>query len=104
MSSFPIRLLATAEADNTLLVKTLIQHPNHNGLGRTPEGEPIPPHHLTEVVLSVNGEPRTTLKAGSGLAANPLFGWRVAGRPGDSVSVGWRDNLGNQGCAAIVVR
>lgn len=103
MSSIPVRLLASAQSDDTLLVKALIKHPNDNGLGRTPDGQPIPPHHLTEVVVTVNGEPVVTLYSGSGIAAEPLFGWRITGKAGDTVGVRWRDNLGNQGGTETVV-
>lgn len=102
MNSYPIRLLVKPETEGTLLIKAMIRHPNDNGFGRTAEGEPIPAHYLTEVTVSVNSETVATLHSGSGLAADPLFGWRVNGRAGDTVRIGWQDNLGNQGSAASV--
>lgn len=68
MADTTFRLQAKRVADGAVLVKALIRHPNHNGLGRTADGEPIPPHHLTEVVVAVNGEPVVTLHTGSGIA------------------------------------
>lgn len=100
----PLRLIATAQDDGTLLVKAMIRHPNHNGLGRTPEGEPIPPHHLTEVTVALNGDTVMTLFAGSGLAADPLLGWRIAGQAGDTVAVTWRDTRNNEGQAETVAK
>lgn len=57
MADTTFRLQAKRVADGAVLVKALIRHPNHNGLGRTADGEPIPPHHLTEVVVAATGEP-----------------------------------------------
>ncbi|MBY0431197.1 MAG: thiosulfate oxidation carrier complex protein SoxZ [Rhodospirillales bacterium] len=104
MSTIPMRLIATAQDDGTLLVKALIRHPNHNGFGRDAEGQPIPAHHLTEVVVAVNGEPVVTLYSGSGLAADPLLGWHISGRAGDRISVTWRDNQKNEGQAETQAR
>jgi thiosulfate oxidation carrier complex protein SoxZ len=103
MSENTFRLQAKRTADGTVLVKALIRHPNHNGLGRTAEGEPIAPHHLTEVVVSVNDQPAVTLHAGSGIAANPLLGWKLDARAGDRVAVAWVDNLDERGRAETVV-
>ena len=53
-------------------------------------------HYLTEISLSINGEVVAKVLTGSGVATDPLFGWRIAGvQRGDTVTVAWRDNLGN---------
>lgn len=106
MSKITMRLIATALEDDpeTLQVKALIRHPNNNGLGRNADGSPIGAHHLTEVSLRVNDEHVLTLFSGSGLAADPLFGWRVAGKAGDPVVVTWRDNKGDEGEGKTVAR
>lgn len=103
MADTTFRLQAKRVADGAVLVKALIRHPNHNGLGRTADGEPIPPHHLTEVVVAVNGEPVVTLHTGSGIAANPLLGWKLTAATGDRVSVAWLDNLDERGRAETTV-
>lgn len=103
MAENTFRLQAKRVADGIALVKALIRHPNHNGLGRTADGEPIPPHHLTEVVVAINDEPVLTLHTGSGIAANPLLGWKLAAREGDRVSVAWLDNLDERGRAETTV-
>jgi thiosulfate oxidation carrier complex protein SoxZ len=103
MSQQSFRLQAKRVGDGAVLVKALIRHPNHNGLGRTAEGEPIPPHHLTEVVVAVNDQPVLTVHTGSGIAANPLLGWKIQAREGDRVSVAWTDNLDEQGRAETIV-
>ncbi|HLO78467.1 MAG TPA: thiosulfate oxidation carrier complex protein SoxZ [Magnetospirillum sp.] len=103
MANNSFRLQAKRQADGVVLVKALIRHPNDNGLGRTAEGQPIPPHHLTQVVVSVNDQPVATLHSGSGLAANPLLGWKINARDGDRIAVSWLDNLDETGRAETIV-
>lgn len=103
MSENTFRLQARRQPDGVVLVKALIRHPNDNGLNRTAAGEPIPPHHLTEVVVSINDTPVVTLHSGSGLAANPLLGWKLNANAGDRIAVSWRDNLDQTARAETVV-
>lgn len=103
MSEQTFRLQAKRIGDGIVLVKALIRHPNHNGLGRTAEGAPIPPHHLTELVVALNDQPLVTQHTGSGIAANPLLGWKIIAREGDRVSVAWTDNLDERGRAETTV-
>lgn len=103
MTEQTFRLQAKRLGDGVVLVKALIRHPNHNGLNRTAEGDPIPPHHLTEVVVAVNDQPLLIVHTGSGIAANPLLGWKINAREGDRVSVAWTDNLDERGRAVTTV-
>lgn len=103
MADNTFRLQAKRIGDGIVQVKALIRHPNHNGLGRTAEGEPIAPHHLTEVTVAVNDQPLLTVHTGSGIAANPLLGWKINAGEGDRVSVAWTDNLDESGRAEVTV-
>jgi sulfur-oxidizing protein SoxZ len=103
MTERTFRLQAKRIGDGIVLVKALIRHPNHNGLGRTAEGEPIPPHHLNTVEVAVNDRPLLAVHTGSGIAANPLLGWKINAREGDRISVAWIDNLDERGRAETVV-
>ncbi|MBC7953064.1 MAG: thiosulfate oxidation carrier complex protein SoxZ [Rhodospirillaceae bacterium] len=103
MSTHAMRLIATRQENDIVLVKALIRHANHNGLGRTESGEPISPHHLVEIVVTRNDEPVVTIYTGSGIAADPLFGWRIVANSGDRISVSWRDSLAMNGRAETVL-
>jgi sulfur-oxidizing protein SoxZ len=93
---FPIRMRASLDGD-TALVKALLTHPMETGLGKDAEGQPRPAHFITEVDLLLNGVPVARVWTGTGISADPLFGWRVTGvRPGDKIGVAWRDNQGQQ--------
>ena len=76
MSNYAIRLRATVDEQGAL-IKALLTHPMENGFRRNAAGEIAAAHYITEITLRINDEPVTTLLTGSGIAANPLFGWRT---------------------------
>lgn len=100
---YPIRLRATLTGD-MLQVKALLTHPMENGLSRDGGGAASVAHFITEITVYINDEPVASVATGSGVAANPLFGWRFAGaNKGDRISLIWRDNHGLEKSAATVV-
>ena len=99
MNKFPIRMRASLQndPDHTALIKVLLNHPMDTGLGKDDNGQPQPAHFITEIALSLNGQPVARVQTGSGIAADPLFGWRLKGvKAGDKVGIAWLDNLGQQ--------
>ena len=95
MINYAIRLRATVDEQGAL-IKALLTHPMENGFRRNAAGEIAAAHYITEITLRINDEPVTTLLTGSVISANPLFGWRIGGvQRGDTVTIVWRDNLGN---------
>ena len=91
-SSFPIRLRASIDGKNCL-IKALLTHPMENGFGKTPDGQLIAPHYITLIELFLNDVLVSSIQTGSGVAADPLFGWRIRNaKPGDRVRVQWTDN------------
>lgn len=100
---YPIRLRVTL-TDDMLQVKALLTHPMENGLSRDSGGMTPVSHFITEITLYINDEPVTSVAAGSGIAANPLFAWRFAGaNKGDRIRLIWRDNQGLEKSAVTVV-
>ncbi|MCM8613324.1 thiosulfate oxidation carrier complex protein SoxZ [Accumulibacter sp.] len=94
MQNDAIRLRATVDEQGAL-IKALLTHPMESGFRKNASGESATAHYITDITLRINDETVLTLLTGSGIAANPLFGWRIASvRSGDSVTVVWRDNLG----------
>lgn len=95
MINYVIRLRASVDEQGAL-IKALLTHPMESGFRKNAAGEATPAHFITEISLRINGEEVTILRTGSGIAADPLFGWRIAGvKRGDTVTLAWRDNLGN---------
>ncbi len=95
-NDFPIRMLARVSG-NGALIKALLVHPMENGFTKDAAGNIVPAHFITDLVLYVNDEVVTRVHTGSGIATDPLFGWRIAGvKAGDRVRLSWRDNLGQE--------
>ncbi len=95
-NDFRIRLAARQEG-GAVLVKALLTHPMENGFGKTADGKPVPAEFITDIRLELNGQVVAAMETGSGIAADPLFGWRIRGAgPGDRVRLSWRDNLGRE--------
>lgn len=91
------RIRATRQGEITT-VKALIAHPMDNGFGRDGAGQPVPAHFMTSVELWLNDTLRLRVRTGSGVAADPLFGWRLRDAAiGDRVTVRWQDNRGQRG-------
>ncbi len=95
MNPYPIRMRVSVQGDSAL-IKALLTHPMDNGLSRD-SGAPGPAHFITELVLTHNGAECARIDTGSGIASDPLFGWRLKGvKVGDKIGVAWRDNQGLQ--------
>lgn len=104
MSDYPIRLRATVD-ERGALIKALLQHPMENGFNKSVRGDIVPAHFITDITLHINGELVASVLTGSGVAADPLFGWRITGvKRGDQVSIAWRDNLGNRQSKDVIAQ
>lgn len=103
-SSFPIRLRASIDGKNCL-IKALLTHPMENGHGKTPDNQLIAPHYITLIELFLNDELVSSIQTGSGIAADPLFGWRIKNaKQGDKVRVKWTDNQNKYQTAETTVQ
>jgi len=95
-----IKLRAKLSGDETT-VKCLIKHPMETGLRKDKKtGEPIPAHHITEVVAEHNG--KAVLKAywGGAVSTNPYLSFKFkGGAKGDTVKLSWKDNKGESDSA-----
>lgn len=95
--SQPTKIRATLQGEITE-IRLLLQHPMENGQRKNPAGGGlIPAHFIQHLSLSANGKVLVEAQLNTSVARNPLFAFRTRGlRVGDSVSVHWRDNLGEQ--------
>lgn len=92
--SAPTRIRATLHEGITEL-RMLMAHPMENGLRKDAEGQSVPAHYITEVVVSHAGRVMLTAQFGPSVSANPYLSFRFAGgAAGDEVTVAWRDNRG----------
>jgi sulfur-oxidizing protein SoxZ len=102
--NYPIRLRASFDG-KCCLVKALLTHPMENGLSKSPDGQLIPARFITKIDLFLNGELVSSIQTGSGIAADPLFGWRIRyAKPGDKVRIQWTDNQTQTQIAETIVQ
>lgn len=89
-----IRLRARIEGDLTR-VAILVRHPM-SVAQRGPAGEETAPaHFIEELRFAVNDRVLVRAHMGPGIARNPYLAFDFrGGRPGDTLSVHWRDNRG----------
>ena len=92
----PMKIRATLQGD-VADVRILMMHPMETGQRKTAQGELVPAHFITNVVVTHNG--RTVLDAEwtQAVSRNPFLGLRVKGaKVGDRISVTWVDNKGDR--------
>lgn len=91
-----IKIKATLD-NGTALIRALIRHPMENGRHKDETtGELIPLYHITEVLCTHNGQPAMTCHWGPGISKNPALAFKIKpARAGDTLTLSWQDNLGN---------
>ena len=77
-------------------VKSLIIHPMETGAREDLEtGELVPRHHITQLTFTNNGEAVMVANFSTAVSKNPYINFRFRGaKAGDTLKVGWVDNLG----------
>ncbi len=92
--------------DDRANVKAIIFHPMETGQRKDKAtGKPIPPHYITEVTCTHNGDTVLTCLWGPGVSKNPFMSFRFRGaRKGDTIRIAWVDNKGNTGEGETKIR
>lgn len=99
--SGPTRIRAVLK-DGVTELRMLLAHPMENGLRKDAEGNRVPAHFVTEVIVRRNGETVLVADLGPSVATNPWLAFSIAGGAvGDEIAVSWRDNLGDSRSDAI---
>lgn len=90
-----IKIKATLSGD-VANIKSLMMHPMETGTRKDPDtGEPVPAHHITQLVFENNGTPVMIANFSTAVSKNPYFGFSFSGaKAGDALKVSWVDNLG----------
>ena len=94
------------EKDGVATVKFLMKHPMETGLRKDRKtGEKIPAHFIRNVAVSLNGANVMTAYLGPGVSTDPYLSTEVKGASkGDTVTVAWVDNMGEQASAETTVK
>jgi len=95
MSSIKIR---TKRMDGSMQIRMLIAHPMEHGRNRDAKTNAlIPAHFIQELTVKHNKNVIITGTTGANISKDPYFAFALkGGNVGDSISISWVDNLGNQ--------
>ncbi|HQT68770.1 MAG TPA: thiosulfate oxidation carrier complex protein SoxZ [Acetobacteraceae bacterium] len=93
----PSILIRATASGNLTTVETLIKHPMDSGFVKDASGKLIPPHYIEVVEVGLNGKTVLTAFWGPAVSKDPFTKFSfTGGKSGDSISIGWVDNLGNK--------
>lgn len=100
-----IRMKAKQKGDFTE-VKALITHPMENGFRKDQEtGNLISAHFIEEVECQHNGKVVMSAIWGGGISKNPYLAFQFkGGNVGDSVTLQWKDNLGQADKSTVAIK
>jgi sulfur-oxidizing protein SoxZ len=76
-------------------VQVLMPHPMETGLRHDEAGRLIPAHHITDVVVTLEGRAVLSVQMSFAMSRDPLLTFRVAGAAaGQRLRVVWEDSHG----------
>ena len=89
-----IRIRAQFIGDR-IVVRALFTHPMESGQRQDESGRLVPAHFIEEVRATHNGRTILSAEWGPWVARDPVLRFEFqGGRPGDTIGLSWRDNLG----------
>lgn len=100
-----IKIRATVNGD-TCTVKSLIKHPMETGQRKDKKtGQIIPAHFIQEVNCDHNGKNVLNADWGVAISKNPYLSFEFTGaKPGDKVTLSWKDNKGESDSITTAIR
>ena len=84
------------EPGKPFLVKTLVKHPQYNGIMKGDDGKPIPKDFISTINVFYGSDLMFSIKASSSLSINPKLNFWLKVDRSDTLKVVWIDNKGNQ--------
>lgn len=86
-------------------VRALIRHPMETGFRVDPEtAQLVPAHYITHIDCTHNGRRVLHCDWSRAVSKNPYLSFMFEGaRPGDTLHLGWVDNLGQQDRLEVLV-
>lgn len=87
--------IRTVRSGDVTEIRMLVTHPMESGRRKDAAGKPIPAHFVETLTVAVNGRLLVEAQLNTAIARNPVFAFRARNvRPGDRITVSWRDNRG----------
>ena len=97
-----IKMKAKAK-DGVVTVKALMNHPMETGQRKDKNGEKIPAHYISEVVVTANDAEVISANWGASISKDPYFAFEFKGEAGQKVVLTWKDNKGETDTAEAEV-
>lgn len=90
--------------DGMTTLKILMHHPMETGRRKTDDDANIPAHFIQLVTVKLNDQVVMESQWGTGISKNPYLTLKLTqAKVGDTVSVAWKDNKGQQAEQSIGV-
>ena len=91
----PMKIRAQMKGD-VCEIRVLMSHPMETGQRKDNDGKTIPAHHIQLVSVALNGKTVVSGQLAGSVSRNPVLGFKLKGaKPGDKISVSWKDNKGD---------
>ena len=78
------------------VVKTLVKHPQYNGIFKDDDGKPIPKDYIAKFEVFYGAEMVFSIDSTSALSENPKMDFWMTVDRSDELKVVWTDDKGNQ--------
>ncbi len=99
----PIRIRAQQVGDR-VVVRALVSHVMESGQRQDGSGKLVPAHFIEQISATHNGITVLAADWGPWVARNPVLRFELRGaRPGDRITLSWRDNRGQSRSDSAVV-
>ena len=80
-----------------------MNHPMETGQRKDKNGEKIPAHYISEVVVTANDAEVISANWGASISKDPYFAFEFKGEAGQKVVLTWKDNKGETDTAEAEV-
>ncbi|HEY7840452.1 MAG TPA: thiosulfate oxidation carrier complex protein SoxZ [Gammaproteobacteria bacterium] len=98
--------IRTSHRDGLTTVRAIIRHPMDTGFAKDPEtGAVIPMYFIREVTCTHGEEVILRCQWSRAVSRNPYLSFEFAGaRPGDPLTISWRDSREQSDTATIAIQ
>ena len=99
----PMRIRAQASGGNAT-VRVLMAHEMETGQRKDEKGKTLPTHYIQTFTVTHNGQALIDGQLNTSVSKNPLFAFKARNiKPGDKLSVSWKDNMGDKRQDEVIV-
>ncbi len=91
-----LRVPKEAKKGEVFRLQMVITHPMEPGTRKDAQGNLIPAHHLTKLVVSYNNREVTTINMGGAPSTNPFFAITVLADESGVIKIDYEDNKGGK--------